>query len=242
MVSLLKDEGFANNRRTTAQMIQKKRSTFFKASLLAALTTLSAIACAPPDPVSNPVDPVLEAHRGFTQGRLQEMAKNFDYHGVLAQQLGEIWVRAKAADRQRAVEQLHRMMLSTTKHLWAHVDEDVPLVTRVHRVSDDEAWVLVHPEKPPPSIRNQSGFEWRYRVIRKDGVWSIRQREYRVGNQHSNTRRFYPTIIRHLRGEYGRDPTLSELVANLPSLQRRTRVKTFSVPTKSELKRAPRQP
>lgn len=179
---------------------------------------------------------MLSAHAAFVEGRLEAMAESFDYEGLLAGQLGPVWEKAGPDDRRRAVEQLHTMMVTTTQRLWPNL-EGKPLTTRVHHDKDDSYWVIVSPADSGATGENSKRFEWQYRVVRNNGVWRVAQREFILGKHRSNTRRFYPMAVNQLRKQYGRDPTLSELVANVPSLIKSTRIRTISIPSRKELQK-----
>ena len=192
--------------------------------------------CADPSPRQGPADTVRSLHAAWLQGRTDDMASLYDYEGILARQLGEIWSGGRPADREAAVRQLHTMMLQTTKRLWSEHLAGRQLSTSVHKVDEGEAWVHTGAREEQPRPQEDSGFQWKYRVTRRDGVWRVAQREFSTLTHHSNSARFYPTVIKHLRGEYGRNPTLSELVANVPALAARMRVRTVRLPTASTLK------
>lgn len=230
---------------------RRPRSTFihekFQLSTITWLIVIVLSGCTGPTPVASPADPVLQLERAFKDSRTDDMAEAFDYKGMLAERLGEVWSAGSPDSKARAIKQFHEMTIVTSREAAKNYLHERPTSLTVRYTTPEQAWVHVtttdSPKNATKSATNtaavtdgsQTTFTWRYRVLRRDGVWKIVQREYRAGAHSSRTMRFYRTVVGQLRKEFGRLPTLSEVVANVPSIARRIRVRTFRVPSSVEL-------
>jgi len=157
-----------------------------------------------------------------------------DYRYRLAEMLGELFEKAPKADQDAALALARGMFVNTTEMLWKTHYAGRPTTTRVTKREGAHVWVesLADGDHRP-------SFIFRYRLTPRDGAWKVTQREYLVGPNRSNTAVFYPMAVKKLAAELGRQPTLAELNANLPSLQGRMKMRTYKVP---ELPPKSRQP
>lgn len=216
--------------------------TRFKGSHLAALTNpliaLCLVACAPRGPAALPDSArlVIDAVEQALAGRDFATAHGYvDFRYRLEESLGDLWRGGPEAARGDLVLRLEEMF-DQTSDAQRERYAGKPMVREVQRRQGRHLWVESRPaasDGDATGEKNQkrgTGFAWHYRLTPRGTSWAITQREYQVDGMPSDSTRFWPMARNQIAEKYGRQPTLSELAANLPTVMGTMRIRRLKVP------------
>ena len=214
----------------------------FKGSRLAGLANpliaLCILACAPRGPEALP-----DSARWVIEGVEQALARRdfvaahgyVDFRFRLEESLDELWRGGPEAAREDLVKRLEEMFDETSE---AQRERYVgkPMMRQVQRRQGRHLWVVSRPATPdgePSDGQNQKrskSFAWHYRLTPRGTSWAITQREYLVDGMPSDSTRFWPMARNQIAEKFGRQPTLSELAANLSTVTGTMRIGRLKVP------------
>lgn len=187
-------------------------------------------ACLPaPDAEPGPVETVQALHAAIERGDLAAAHALYDFAGRYEEVLGDVWRAASDADRAQALEVGAALFDASTRATWATHVVGRRLALTVRELRPDEVWVNASAEAPAGQVAGPS-FAWRYRLARQPAGWRIVQRESVTDGVSTDTGKFWSMVGGAIAKDLGRAPTLSELIANLPSYQGRVQARTFTVP------------
>ncbi|MFT7579470.1 MAG: hypothetical protein ACI9MR_001134 [Myxococcota bacterium] len=185
-------------------------------------------------PAGKGIGLVEQLHAAWEQGDRATVHRLVDYRYRLAEMLGPLWVEADDPARVDAIALAQAMFENTTERYWTSHHMGRKTEIRVASRSTPHLWMVSH-----ASGGAQPDLYWRYRLTATPAGLRVTQREFSVGVGRSDTGVFYPMAVREIAGRYGRQPTLAELNANLPSLLGRLRARTVKIP---ELPNTPSRP
>lgn len=214
----------------------------FKGSRLTALANplivLCIVACAPRGPEALPDSArlVIDAVEQALARRDFATAHGYvDFRFRLEESLGDLWRGGPEEAREDLVKRLEEMFDETSE---AQRDRYVgmPMLRQVQRRQGRQIWVVSKPATPdgaPSDGQNQErskSFAWHYRLTPRGTSWAITQREYLVDGMPSDSTRFWPMARNQIAEKFGRQPTLSELAANLETVKGMMRIRRLKVP------------
>jgi len=201
--------------------------------------SLCFVACAPRGPEALPesASGVIDAVEQALARRDFKTAHGYvDFRYRLAESLADLWRGGPEAAQDDLVARLQEMFDDTSESQRERYAGQ-PMTRRVQRREGRQIWVESRAPDPagaPASGRqNQKrskGFAWRYRLMPRGTSWAITQREYLVDGLPSDSTRFWPMARNQIAEKFGRQPTLSELAANLPSVIGTMRIRRLKVP------------
>jgi len=187
------------------------------------------MACAPrgPEPLPAEVRAVLdEVEQALARRDFATAHRHVGFRYRLEEVLGELWRDGPEAAREDLVRRLAEMFDATSeKNRERYVGRAREL--RVLRRQGEHFWVESRVSAPDAHGKH---FAWHYRLTPRGTTWAITQREYLVGGVPSDSTRYWPMAIRRISGLFGRTPTLSELAANLESVEGTMRIHRIQLP------------
>lgn len=192
-----------------------------------ALWVLLCVSCAPRGD-EPPTEAMLAVVDGFekalTTKDYEGAHARVDYRYRLAETLGDIWEAGDESAREDLVAATQAMMVETSERYRAKW-VGRPMVRRVIGHERAEVWIQSGPEGD-----GESGFAWRYRLARRGATWAITRRDFLVDGTPVDSTRFWPIALKQIAAQFGRPPTLRELVANLPSVLGTAQMRRIRVP------------
>lgn len=167
---------------------------------------------------------VAAVERAIESGDMTSAHARVDAEYRLAEVLGTYFTEGSESERADLVVLTYEMFDRTTEQHWADCCRGRPMRLRLKKEVAGDVWIVSEPTGP-----DAPKFAWEYRLSQRGGEWRITQRELRVDAIRSDSTRFWPMARRKIAELYGRDPTLAEFIANLPSIQGLLRKRSFVV-------------
>lgn len=202
------------------------------------LLVLWLVACAPrgPEALPDSARSVIDAVEQALARRDFATAHGYvDFRYRLEESLGDLWRSGPPEAQDDLVRRLEEMFDETSEAQHARY-ADQPMVREVERREGRQLWVESRTAsddvagKDKKQARSKS-FAWHYRLIPRGTSWAITQREYLVDGMPSDSTRFWPMARNQIAEKFGRQPTLSELAANLETVKGTMRIRRLKVPS-----------
>ena len=162
--------------------------------------------------------------RAIDGGDLAAAHGSVDVEYRLAEVLGAFFTDGTEPERRDLEALTFEMFDRTTTQHWDECCRGRQMRLRFKKQVAGDVWIVSEPTGP-----DAPKFAWEYRLSQRGGEWRITQRELRVDAIRSDSTRFWPMARRKIAELYGRDPTLAEFNANLPSIQGLLRKRSFVV-------------
>jgi len=202
------------------------------------LLVLCLVACAPRGPEALPESArsVIDAVESALARRDFATAHGYvDFRYRLAESLGDLWRGGPAEAQDDLVHRLEEMFDETSEAQRARY-AGLPMLREVERREGRQLWVESRSARDDGAVTETKqargkGFAWHYRLIPRGTSWAITQREYLVDGMPSDSTRFWPMARNQIAEKFGRQPTLSELAANLEMVKGTMRIRRLTVPS-----------
>lgn len=204
-----------------------RRAPITLALFVASSVGVGAFGCVARNPIADvraPVRVVVAVERAIERGELASAHTFVDVEYRLAEVLGAFFVDGSETERGDLVALTFGMFDTTTAQNWDRCCRGRSMRVRLKKEVAGDVWIVSEPTGP-----EAPKFAWEYRLSQRGSEWRITQRELRVDAIRSDSTRFWPMARRKIAELYGRDPTLAEFNANLPSIQGLLRKRSFVV-------------